>query len=208
MVSWAAPLARYSCLNHRTNDHIACFICKYNSGVKKGHYYVILRSQLKIGIWKHTGVSRGWKRRVCFSGVLQGRKLESNLQEHNVSIKAQKVHHDLASIENSFTKWYNPEIKASTWSQILTKCYFLNMLRMINHLRPRNRRSSQHDLPNLDWQLFAAPLSRATLDDPNFLIRLLTLTMASSPPSEKQILGSIVTSLRVISRKRTLSLSM
>ena len=86
------------------------------------------------------------------------------------------------------------------------KMLLLTMLRMINHLRPRNRRSSQHDLPNLDWQLFAAPLSRATLDDPNFLIRLLMLTMAISPPSEKQILGSIVTSLGVISRKRTLSL--
>ena len=82
------------------------------------------------------------------------------------------------------------------------------MLRMINHLRPRNRRSNQHDLPNLDWQLFAVPLSTATLDDPNVLIRLLKLTMASSPPSERQILGSIVTSLRVISRKRTLTLSL
>ena len=82
------------------------------------------------------------------------------------------------------------------------------MLRMINHLRPRNRRSNQHDLPNLDWQLFAVPLSTATLDDPNVLIRLLKLTMASSPPSERQILGSIVTSLRVISWKRTLTLSL
>ena len=89
----------------------------------------------------------------------------------------------------------------------LNKMLLFTMLRMINHLRPRNRRSSQHDLPNLDWQLFAVPLSRATLDDPNFLIRLLTLTMASPPPSEKQILGSIATSLGVISRKRTLSLT-
>ena len=81
-----------------------------------------------------------------------------------------------------------------------------HMLRMISHHRPRNRRSSQHDLPSVDWQLFAASPSTTTLDDPNFLIRLLTLTMASSPPSEKQIVGSIETSLGVISRKRTLKL--
>ena len=49
------------------------------------------------------------------------------------------------------------------------------MSRMINPLRPRNRRSSQHDLPNLDWQLFAIPpLSTTTLDDPKVLIKLLT----------------------------------
>ena len=54
------------------------------------------------------------------------------------------------------------------------KMLLFTMLRMINHLRPRNRRSSQHDLPNLDWQLFAAPLSTATLDDPKVLIKLLT----------------------------------
>ena len=75
-----------TCLNYRENDPIACFICKCISGVKSS-----LLCDLKILIkdcnLKYTGVSRGWKRRVCSSGVLQGRKLESNLQEHTVSIK-------------------------------------------------------------------------------------------------------------------------
>ena len=52
------------------------------------------------------------KKRACFRGVLQGKKLESNLQEQTVSVKEPRVY--LAGIENSFTKWYNPEIKAST----------------------------------------------------------------------------------------------
>ena len=40
--------------------------------------------------------------------------MKSNLQGHAVSVKEQRVH--FAGIENSCTKWYDPELKALTGS--------------------------------------------------------------------------------------------
>ena len=66
--------------------------------------------------------------------------------------------------------------------QILTKCYFWcfrqNTLRMINHPKPRNRRSSQA-FAQFGRAIIRRTSSTTPLEDPNFLIRLQTLTMPS-----------------------------
>ena len=112
-----------TCLNYRENDPIACFICKYISVVKSS-----LLCDLKILI-KDWNLKIYWRLpRMKKKGLFQrgftreetGKQLAGT---YCINKKVEDKLH-LAGIENSFTKWYKPEIKALTWSQILTKCYF------------------------------------------------------------------------------------
>ena len=46
-----------------------------------------LKILIKVSNLKYTGVPLDEKKGFCFCGVLQGKKLKINLQEHTVSIK-------------------------------------------------------------------------------------------------------------------------
>ena len=66
-----------------------------------------LKQRFEFEVYRH--FLRMKKERVFLSvWVLEGKKLESNLQRHTVSEKEERVH--LAGTEDSCTKWYDPEL--------------------------------------------------------------------------------------------------
>ena len=60
-----------------------------------------LKQRFEFEICRH--LLRMKKKRVFLRRVLEGKKLESNLQGHTVSEKEKRIH--LAGTENSCTKW-------------------------------------------------------------------------------------------------------